>query len=316
MKIIRAISLVLVMVLMLGVFSVDAAFPSANTANLPWTKEVVDSKTGGGVGQYVSIAHHPRTGAAFMSYYDAKNGDLIMAHEVTPGTGNCPESPDWVCEIIASDGDVGKFSSIDVAWFDLPLFEGITKIGISFYDETNGSLKYAQNTLKGWTIQEVDDHPSSGSRGKYSSLKFTSDGRTIIAYHVVSNLLSIGGVKIASYNPDGTGTGCDGGDSDYWDCSIIDSVIGKTDYGIHVSLDIDYEDRRQVAFYDSDRSELIWAQYWGYGGSCSNPEWNCVTVDGQGDVGKFVSLHASDSSSDRMRLAYYDGTTGTVKYAV
>lgn len=322
MKIKQATLLVIVMVLLLGVISVDAAPLSSLVANLPWTTAVIDEESNPGLGQYVSIAHHPRNGSAYLSYYDAKNGDLIMAHKVAQGTGDCLNA-DWDCEIVDSSGDVGKFSSIDVTWVVPPLpGRGYTKVGISYYDETYDALKYAEyRSGAGWTIQEVDDHPSAipgdGSRGTHSALKFNSSHDPTIAYHTVGNLLSIGGVKIASYNASGTGTGCSGNNYGNWNCESIDTMSGQTDYGTYISLDFDYGDDIDVAFYDSFNSQLIWASYWGFGGSCSNDAWDCVTVDGAGDVGKFVSLHGPDSISDRMQLAYFDATTtGKVKYAV
>jgi len=74
---------ILVFILLASSINVDAANLSASSlaANEPWSLEYVDRDEGAGVGTHVSIAHHPKTGAAYISYYDAKNGDLWMAHE-------------------------------------------------------------------------------------------------------------------------------------------------------------------------------------------------------------------------------------------
>ena len=103
-----------VLILLAGSIKVDAASTLAANppANEPWTTEHVDWYPGSGVGTNVSIAHHPTTGIAYISYYDYLNNELWMAHEVDPGTGDCHNNDDWDCQLIDSDGDVGKYNSI------------------------------------------------------------------------------------------------------------------------------------------------------------------------------------------------------------
>lgn len=332
MKIKPLIFLVIVLVFLAGSINVDAALMTAGNppANEPWKTEVVDATPYAFTGQYVSIAHHPNSGRAYISYYDAEYDELIMARQVAPGTGDCYGNDDWDCTIVTYGNDVGRYSSIDVDYIvpgapQMPY----TKVGISYYDATQKSLMYAQtlNPAGGWTewtTQEVDDSTSVDNiRGAYSSLKFTTDHKPIIAYHYVSYDVGVlgdfGGVKIAYYDSSGTGDGCFGADADNWDCDTVSSLVDHTDYGSHVSLDLTADDTVHIGFYDSYNSELVWATYWGSGGSCSNyQEWNCITVDGAGDVGQFVSIHAPKNGSDKLRFAYFDNTTsvGRVKYAI
>lgn len=74
-----------VLILLTVSTKVDAASTSAANppAKEPWTTQLVDWYPGSGVGTDVSIAHHPTSGMAYISYYDSINGDLWMAHEVT-----------------------------------------------------------------------------------------------------------------------------------------------------------------------------------------------------------------------------------------
>jgi hypothetical protein len=82
----------------------------------------------GSVGQYSSVAIGT-DGLALISYYDATNGDLKVAH-----------CADLACTAAAltmvdSAGSVGQYSSVTIGADGLAL--------ISYYDETNGDLKVA-----------------------------------------------------------------------------------------------------------------------------------------------------------------------------
>jgi hypothetical protein len=331
MKIKPLIFLVIVLVFLACNINVDAAHITSGDqpANEPWKTEVVDATPYAFTGQYVSIAHHPVSGRAYISYYDAEYDELIMARQVAPGTGDCYGNDDWDCTIVTYGNDVGRYSSIDVDYIvpgapQMPY----TKVGISYYDATQKSLMYAQtlNPAGGWaewTTQEVDDSTNPDNvRGTYSSMKFNSAHKPIIAYHYetydLPGMGDFGGVKIATFNSSASGSGCFGEDAEDWDCETIDSMNDHVNHGTHVSLDLTGDDTVHIAFYDSFNSQLVWTSYWGFGGSCSNDEWDCVTVDGAGDVGQFVSIHAPKNGSDKLRFAYFDNTltNGRIKYAV
>ncbi len=324
MKMKRVFFILLVIILLAGVISVDSAITAGLPANEPWTKEYVYKRDGMNMGTHVSIAHHPTTGIAYISYYDSENDDLWMAHEVTPGTGNCYNNDDWHCEMVDTDGDVGKYSSIDVtrvpANYPIPAY---TKIGISYYDATNGALKYASYrsfpTPGSWTIYQVDQRVYVGHefRGTFSSMKFGPTYLPVIAYHAQSDAtVEYGSVKLASYVASG-GSGCNSEDGEYWVCETIDRVdsIDELDHGTHPSLDFTWDGQVQVAFYNAVLNSLDFAWYMGFGGSCSNTEWSCETIDDGTDLGKYVSLHAKDSSTDKTRLAYYNAHNGRLRYA-
>jgi hypothetical protein len=82
----------------------------------------------GDVGLYTSVTIGT-DGLGLISYYDATNGDLKVAHcnnlACTSATVNTPDSA----------GDVGLYTSVTIGFHGLPL--------ISYYDATNGDLKAA-----------------------------------------------------------------------------------------------------------------------------------------------------------------------------
>lgn len=193
MKVKRFLILGFVLILMTGTLSTQAATTQNSFAVEPWTLEIVDQSDNVLLGAGVSIDHYKRDGRAYISYYDYTNGNLKMAFEVTPGTGNCYNA-DWECQTIDDSGDVGQYSSIDVFEAVLIKSNGIifnyAKIGI-YYNASWGDLKYAQRSCSetafgiincGWTVTTVDDEEGY-SNGSYTSFQFLSNGTPIIYYH-------------------------------------------------------------------------------------------------------------------------------------
>ncbi len=313
----RVLGFLLILFLNVGSVSADAPTTTGHPAKEPWSIEYVSRYATSDVGRYVAIAHHPKTGKAYISYYDDRNADLVMAYEVTPGTGNCPGNANWVCEHVDTDTLAGKFTSIDVIYVPpSPPIPGFSRIAISYYHESTQSLRVATyNGFTGnWTINTVDDSDlGSQVRGTYTSVKYSMINDTpIIAYHVSSSLGPYGAVKIANWVGSGSG---DCGDGNNWHCVTVASS-DNLNYGSHVSMDINQNDgTAYIAFYEPYYGSVILAHYQGFGGSCSNPEYECLTIDELNHPGQYLSLHAPDNPSDVMRLVYYDEDVEWVKYA-
>ena len=124
-------------------------------ANAPWLMSQVD--TAGNTGQYASVAIEKPAGTTHVSYYDVTYGDLRWARSVHSG-GNCGSNNDWHCRTLDSADDVGKYSSIAYN-------EDDEKVGIAYYDDTNGHLNYAwawTNPAWSWNHVIIDKGISGG----------------------------------------------------------------------------------------------------------------------------------------------------------
>ena len=119
---------------------------------------VVDSSGG----MYTSITLDD-SGKAYISYYDADDGDLEYA---TNAFGM------WLTSTVDSSGEVGQYTSISL--------DSTGKAHISYYDSTNHDLKYATNASGTWVINTVD---SSGKVGEYTSMTLDSLGKAHISYY-------------------------------------------------------------------------------------------------------------------------------------
>ena len=136
-----------------------------------WHIETVDSA--GDVGYYTSIALDSQ-GFPHISYYDETNGDLKYAYKYF---NPLRQRFEWHIETVDSEGDVGKFTSIALDSQGYP--------HISYYDRTNGDLKYAYKDASGWHIETVD---SEGRVGAFTSIALDSQGYPHISYFGATNL--------------------------------------------------------------------------------------------------------------------------------
>jgi len=234
-----------------------------------WDIETVDSD--GWVGAYTSLALD-NSGNPAISYYDATNGALKYAWRCSPTCG-------WSIEEVDSAGDVGTYTSLA---FDTSVIPW--KPAISYYDVTNGALKYAQLSGDSWDVKTVDDR---GDVGTYTSLAFDRLGNPGISYYDASNDY----LKYAHW--DGAG----------WDRETVYSI---GDIGRYTSFAFDSSDNPAISYYDVRHGSLKYA-HWDDEGC------DIETVDNDGDVGSYTSL--AFDSTDSPGISYYDATKGDLKYA-
>lgn len=130
------------------------------TTSPTWRASTVD--TGGDVGQYASIAISSST-YPNISYYDATGGDLKFA----ACTANCDTAvPVWTIRGIDATNNVGLWTSLSIS-------STTGRPRISYYDQTNGNLRYAVctancNTMAGtWFSGAVD---TGGNVGQWTSI--------------------------------------------------------------------------------------------------------------------------------------------------
>ena len=164
-------------------------------------------------GTYTSLALDS-SGYPHISYYEHYFGDLIHIRQLNGGSWlesvvvNYPES--W--------NTVGMYNSLALDDLDNPYisyhdtFLGALRVAtgwapagwstmwtvdagsfqdtsldidggygrVSYFDATNGRLKYARQDASGWTLQAVD---SDGTVGQYTSLALDADGHPHISYY-------------------------------------------------------------------------------------------------------------------------------------
>jgi subtilisin family serine protease len=275
-----------------------------------WDIEPVDDDRQ--VGQYTSIVLDDND-APHISYYDATNFDLryvttqdgvgwaIEHADGAPSAGRSTAlvldtagnpritywlrnrlgyaawngSDMWDREFVDESDSVGQFVSLALNGDDPR---------ISYYDETNGDLKYAAWTGNTWDIQVVD---SDGDVGRFTSLALDGSGNPCISYYDVTN----GNLKYAAW----TGSA--------WDIEAVDS---NGDVGKYTSLALDGTGKPHISFFDVTNGDLKYAHWTG-------SAWDIDTVDNEGEVGSFTSL-ALDGS-DQPHISYFDATNGHLKYA-
>jgi hypothetical protein len=172
--------------------SADLKFAYSSTVNgalNTWTiVDVVPSTVTDG--QYTSLAILSNGNPA-ISYWDIQNSDLKFAYS---STVNGALNTWTIVTVDPSVANVGFYTSLAILNNGNP--------AISYYDGTNGDLKFAySSTVNGaigtWSSATVD---SAGTVGQYTSLAILNNGNPAISYYDTTNadlkFLSLGFYKI------------------------------------------------------------------------------------------------------------------------
>ncbi|MHC1680661.1 MAG: fibronectin type III domain-containing protein [Methanomassiliicoccales archaeon] len=193
--------------------------------------------------------------------------DLVLAK--TPLSYMTNSGAKWVSSVVDSQGDVGEQSSIAVD------AEGF--VHIAYYDDSNGTLNYANN-VEGWNTVVVDN--SSSKVGMYPSIALDSEGFVHVSYYDYVNQ----DLRYAT-NADGS-----------WS---TDSRDTGGDVGLHSSLTVDMNDAVHIIYLSSTSQNL---KYTGNAGG----DWVINLVDNSGNVESRIATDI-DSNGTVHAVYYRDG---------
>ena len=224
----------------------------------------------------------------------------------------------WTTTTVDSSEYAGSYTSIAL--------DSSGKAYISYYDGTNGDLKYATNASGSWVTTTVD---STGDVGRFTSIALDTFDKAYISYYDWTNA----DLKYAT-NASGSWT--------------TTTVASAGTVGQFSSIALDSSGKAYISYYDSfsglkyaTNASGSWTTttvagdgqftsialdssgkaYISYNDSFSglkystnaSESWVTTTVDSPGSVGYYTSI-ALDSSG-KAYISYYDSTNGDLKYA-
>lgn len=254
-----------------------------------WLCQLIDESSWFG---WVSMALDA-SDAAHISYADFRNGGLRYAH-LTGAGGNCGPDQTWQCDVVVHTQTrtwIEHSLAVDV--------DGIPHIAytndglrLAHYRGANGNCGSAQD----WQCDLIDA-TSSGN----VALRIDADNHPHIAY------LKGQGVNYAHW----VGAGGNCGPALSWQCDAVDA---STWVGWGLALAFDHEGQPHLSYQAIVEHDLRYAHFVGMGGNCGSAgQWDCRTVDSDGDFG-YVSSIAVDGAG-QVHIGYLDGMNGDLKYA-
>jgi uncharacterized repeat protein (TIGR01451 family) len=244
------------------------------------------------VGQYTSLALDTN-GYPVISYYDADNDDLKLAH--------CTDANCTAANIVTVDDggplplndNVGQYTSLALDANGYPV--------ISYYDADNDDLKLAHCTNANCTAANIVVVDAPGNVGRFTSLVLDG-GNPVISYYADTN----GNMKVARCND----PVCDGvGES----IEIVDALDNT---GFTTSVALDGAGNPIISYYDTTSDDLKVAHC--NDNDCTGGDESIEIVDDGGplplndDVGRYTSLALYGAGNNPV-IAYYDGTNGNLK---
>lgn len=333
----KALYFVLTLTLISLFLSPTAVHAVTSPPDNPWLSEVIDGRDIN-VQVSMSMTRLPGTDRLAVAYMGKRASlgynILKFALQVPEGTGNCGEFKEWTCMDLDTSKNVGLNNSI--AAVEDPYVEGIIIIGISYWDEENGNLKYAYREyekstgtlLRNWIITIVDGRGGNISQaGRKSSLTFDpKTGIPVIAYNSSDNAGPGANKYLNTATVAEMFQGNCGGVMNPWECvQITGEPIGNVDSLEQIG--VGWIDQNLYYFYKSQYG-LDYATYGPSLSACWNPNYYCARID-DSNTGVGYELRVSSWSGNvpgspgytstirenGVNLVYLDLTNNIIKFA-
>jgi len=246
-----------------------------------WYIETLDGASEGqDRGEYCSLSGLG-SGVMGISYYDADRNSLRYVEYSSGSWGSSVE-----VDYPGVNGDVGMYTSL------APDPNNSNYPAISYYDETNGNLKYAYYDGSDWNT-ETAYTGGNDDVGLWTSLDFDSEGNPSIAFYNATDT-DPGWV----WNEDGEG----------WDFHSLGDGPGGHNIGQYISQDWKAGSSVGFAYYDATDGELIYTEYYPALLMISS-----VTVAEGDDMGKWADFKYK--TYDDPRFSFYNDTDNDCQYA-
>lgn len=258
--------------------SLNGKLKYANNTGRGWTNVTLDDRVSVSYATSIAVDGDNK---AYVSYYASVSKDLKCATN---------KGGSWAyCVVDDSANDTGTYSSIAI--------QSISRTyrpHISYYDATNGDLKYAEFTGTTWATASwtrTSIYASASDSGKYNSIALDKGGNAFVSFYDAT----YGNLMIAS-NADG-----------YWDYTTVDDSAG-----MYTSMVRSSSGALHIAYYDDVNQDLKLAVNLN-GGYPTDGGWGIATVDCVGDVGENPSICIGPQNI--LHISYVDDTRDALKYA-
>lgn len=258
----------------------DLMFVRATDANgVVWDAPVIVTSTSD-IGQFTSLA--VVSGNPAIGYHDVTNGDLkfVRANDATGTSWGAPVTVDNTATVI------GQYTSLAVV-------NG--NPAISYYDATNGNLRFARATTttgSAWAVPVTV--ASTNNVGQFSSLVVVSNFPAISYHDATTGDL----MYVRATDLNGTA----------WSAPVIADNTA-TVVGQHTSMAI-VNGNPAIGYYDATNADLRFVRSTNTTGTAwAAPQ----TLDSSGNVGEHTSLVVL-STTGFPAIAYYSASTSGLKF--
>lgn len=191
-------------------------------ANTNWTCTNID--TAGDAGKYNAIAFD-HSGAAWVSYYDNTNNDLMVAQYVGTGGTGCTGSTAWTCTRVDATNDVGMNTAIAIGPNGYPVVayrENGTPNRLHYAEYVGSGTGNCVGGSSDWNCMLLDGSTDSG---QHTSVGFAPDGKA----WVINKDNTTDALRLERYVGPGLGSGCGATGSTAWVCQNLQVAGGSGD---------------------------------------------------------------------------------------